>query len=56
LWHRQPTNNGQDGTGEGGGVKAGEEVCKRRNSKRKERLKGTKTNDFNMLKTNFVIK
>jgi hypothetical protein len=31
----QGTNNGVEGTGEGGGVKAETEVCKRRNSKRK---------------------
>jgi hypothetical protein len=37
--------------GSGGGV----EVCKRRNSNRKETLKRRKTYDFNMKKTNAVI-
>jgi hypothetical protein len=37
------------------GLRGGVEVCKRRNSKRKETLKRRKTNDFNMKKTNAVI-
>ncbi len=55
-WHRQTTDKYGEGRGEGGGVKAGKAVRKRRNSKRKEALKRRKTNDFNMKKTNAVIK
>jgi len=42
--------------GERRGVNAGKAGWKRRNSKRKERLKRRKTNDFNMKKTDLVIK
>jgi hypothetical protein len=37
------------------GAKAGTAVCKRGNSKRRERLKRRKTNEFNMEKTKIGI-
>jgi hypothetical protein len=38
------------------GLRVGVEVCPGRNSKKKERLERSKTNDFNFKKTDPVIK
>jgi hypothetical protein len=53
--HRQQTDTSRGWRVEGGGFRRWKEVCEERNSKRKERLKRRKTNDFNMKKTNVVI-
>ncbi len=55
-WHRQTTDNARGGRGERRGVNAGKAECEGRNSKRKERVKRTKTNDFNIKKKDTVIK